>query len=49
MKRTISFCPQLCAAGGTVVWTNGHFGNDMMTVTGIDGESSGHPWRSRFG
>jgi hypothetical protein len=30
VKRTIGFCPQLCAAGGTVVWTRGRWAPDLL-------------------
>jgi hypothetical protein len=30
VKRTIGFCPQLCAVGGTVVWTRGRWAPDLL-------------------
>ncbi|MBV9381741.1 MAG: class I SAM-dependent methyltransferase family protein [Streptosporangiaceae bacterium] len=30
VKRTISFCTQLCAHGGTVVWTRGRWEPDLL-------------------
>jgi hypothetical protein len=30
VKRVISFCPQLCAADGTVVWTRGRWAPDLL-------------------
>ena len=30
VKRVIGFCPQLCAPGGTVVWTRGRWAPDLL-------------------
>jgi hypothetical protein len=30
VERTIGFCRQLCAAGGTVVWTRGRWAPDLL-------------------
>jgi hypothetical protein len=30
VRRVIGFCPQLCAAGGTVVWTRGRWAPDLL-------------------
>ena len=30
IKRTISYCPQLCASGGTVVWTRARWQPDLV-------------------
>jgi hypothetical protein len=30
VKRTVGFCPQLCAHGGTVVWTRGRWAPDLL-------------------
>jgi hypothetical protein len=32
IARTVSFLPQLCAAGATVVWTRGRWAPDMVPV-----------------
>jgi hypothetical protein len=30
IERTVGYCTQLCAPGGTVVWTRGRWGSDLV-------------------